>query len=198
MNNLIQSVVIPNYADKVQTARAIRPIYYVSATSNVKGKKKIPQSFLNSPKYGFDSKGILIDLATGEPKLANPKKAGNPRYWVVNFQDVWNQNIVKVQRAVIVHKLEDLFRPHIQKFNKVTKFPVEICTIIYDSKCPVDISNRGGIYTKIIEDLLVREGIIPNDTIEYVNCSGRIKFIEVDEEDKRMEIRIYESDNKPF
>lgn len=199
MGKLIIKLVIPDYPDKVMTAKARRPIYYVSDTSKVRGRKTIPKSYLNPEKYYFSNEGVLMSSKTNEPHLANPQTAGKPRYWVVNFQDIWNQNLAKQDRAMKVDKLKNFLRPYIKTITKIEQFPIEISTILYDKECPVDISNRGAIYTKVIEDLLVKEGIIPDDSIEYVNCSGRIKFIqEDDEKQKRMEIKIYNSDNKPF
>lgn len=193
MSELITSVVIPDYPDKILTANARRSIYYINGSSKVKGRTNIPPSFLDPNKYYFDKLGVLINKKTGQPQLANPQLAGKPRYWVVNFQDIWNQNLGKQQRAMRIDKLKDVLRPYIKKLTPITEFPIEVSIIIYDTHCPVDISNRGAIYTKVVEDLLVKEGIIPDDSIQYVNCSGRTKFISV--ADKKMEIRITKSDN---
>jgi hypothetical protein len=199
MSELLVNIIVPDYPDKVQVAAARRAIYYVSPTSTKKGRKAIPKSFLNPEKYFFNADGVLYNKRTEEPQLANPKSAGQPRYWVVNFQDIYNQNLGKQARAGHVNKLKDLFRPFIVPINPITQFPIEISFLIYDTTCPVDVSNRGAVYTKVIEDLLVKEGKMPDDSIDYVNCSGRIKFIKVEDvREKRMEIRINKSDNKPF
>jgi hypothetical protein len=192
-------ITIPQYPERVQVAKARRPIFYVSKDSKVRGKSPIPPSFNNPEKYFFNEKGVLCNHKTGEPQLANPKSAGTPRYWVVNFQDIWNQNLTKQARASHVDKLKVIFRPYVQQIEELREFPIEISLVIYDIKCPVDISNKGVIYTKVIEDLLVKEGKIPDDSVQYINCSGRTKFIEItDESQVRMEVRIYKSDDKPF
>lgn len=195
-NKVIASIDISDYPDRVIISKSRRPVLYVSANSNMKGEKNIPPSYLNNNKFFFNEGGVLINKKTGEPQLANPQTAGKPRYWVVNFQDIWNQNIAKQSRAMRIDRLKDVIRPHIKTIPKVREYPVEISIVLFDTKCPVDISNRGAIYTKVIEDLLVKEGVIIDDSVEYVNCSGRIKFVQVSrEEDKKMRIQITKSDN---
>lgn len=191
----IRVITIPQYPDKVMVAKARRPVLYVKAGSGVRGKSNVPSSFLTSPHYEFNEDGVLMDLRTGMPKLANPKTAGTPRYWVVNFQDIWNQNITKQDRAMKVDKLKDVLRPYVKKMTPIKKFPIEINIILYDISMPVDISNKGVVYTKVIEDLLVSEGKIPDDSVYYVNCSGSCRFVSVNEfGDRKMEIRILKSD----
>ena len=200
----IVTIVVPNYPDKVLIAKARRPKYYLSLDSKLTGNREIPKTFKNPEKYGFDERGILIKLATGEPQLANPQTAGKPRYWVVNFQDIWNGNMAKQDRAMKVDRLKAILRPYIEQLDPITTFPIGIEILIFDTECPVDISNKGVIYTKVIEDLLVNTNkdkennkhIIPDDSIEYINDSGRTKFVRVrKEEEKRMEVRIFRSNN---
>lgn len=181
------------------TAKARRPILYVSSTSSKRGRRDIPPSFLNPIKYTFDKDGVLTNNATGLPQLANPQTAGKPRYWVVNFQDIWNQTLTKQDRSMKIDKLKDVLRPYIKCIPVITAFPIEVSIMLFDTRCPVDISNRGSIYTKVIEDLMVKEGIIPDDSVDYINCSGRTKYVRVDDDSKKMmEIVITKSDNTSF
>lgn len=191
----IRTIKVPQYPDKVMVAKARRAIMYVSAESRVRGRTNIPSSFLTSPHYEFNEDGVLMDVRSGLPKLANPKTAGTPRYWVVNFQDIWNQNITKQDRAMKVDKLKDILRPYIKKIKPITSFPIELNIILYDISMPVDISNKGVVFTKVIEDLLVTEGKIPDDSVFYINCSGSCRYVAVDRlEEKKMEIRILKSE----
>jgi hypothetical protein len=161
----------------------------------VKGVTKIPPSFLTNDRYQFDYKGVLWDTRLDEPKLANPQLAGQPRYWVVNFQDIWNGNMAKQSRAARVDKLKDILRPYIEKVKPIKKFPIEVAIVIYDVSMATDISNRGAIYTKVIEDLLVSEGVIPDDKVQYINCSGSCRYVQVSRiEEKRMEVLIFSGD----
>lgn len=202
--DVIYKIVIKDYPDKVLIAKARRPKYYLSMESKLTGNREIPKTFQNTEKYDFDERGILIKKATGEPQLANPQTAGKPRYWVVNFQDIWNGNMAKQDRAMKVDKLKTILRPFISELKPIEQFPIGIEIYIFDTECPVDISNKGVIYTKILEDLLVNTNrdkpdnkhIIPDDSVEYINDSGRCKFIKVQEEkEKRMEIIIFRSHN---
>lgn len=199
MSKVLRNIVIPQYPDKVMIAKARRPVYYVSGDARVRGRTNIPSSLIANPNYLFDSDGVLIDKRTGEPRLANPRTAGTPRYWVVNFQDIWNQSITKQDRAMKVDKLKAIIRPYIKKMRVLPKtaYPIEINITLYDVAMPVDISNRGAIFTKVIEDLLVDEKKIPDDSVYYINCSGRTKFVSVDTlEEKKMVIKLLKSDNK--
>lgn len=192
--NTLTVIVIPDYPDKIVVAKARRPVYYVQLGGPVKGRRT-PQKYINNPKYVF-KEGVLYHRDSGLPVVANPRTAGKPRYWVVNFQQIWNQSITKQDRAGKVGKLKDILEPYIKKIKPIKTFPVEISITMFDTQCPVDVSNRGAIYTKVIEDLLVTNGKLPDDNIDYVNCSGRTKFIKVENvEEKRMEIRISKSDN---
>ena len=188
MSKPIRLISIPQYPDKVLIANARRPKYY-------KKGDKIPPSFLKKDWYVFNEKGILINLRTNQPQLANPGTAGKPRYWVVNFQDIWNGNMARQSRASRVDKLKEILRPYVARIKPIKVFPIEVSLHIYDVSMPVDISNKGVIYTKVIEDLMVEQGVIPNDTVQYINCSGRVRYIEVkDPKDKCLHIAIYKSE----
>lgn len=177
----------------------MRPILYVKEDSLVRGNKNIPRTFLNEEKYYFDERGILYDRKTNLPKIKNSGTAGKPRLWVVNFQDIWNQKVTKQSRAIRVDKVKEAIIPYLKNIEPLTEFPIEVSIILYDIKMPTDISNKGVIYTKVIEDLLTTLEKIPDDNVDFVNCSGRCKFVKVDNiKDKKMEIRIYKSNNNPF
>lgn len=198
---LLRQIVIPDYPDQVLISKARRAVYYVSKISLVKGKTEIPKSFLKDrTKYKFDERGVLMNVRTGSAQLANPKTAGTPRYWRVNFQDIWNGSMAKHGRSSRIDKLKEIIQPHIAFHRKNIGFladkPIAIEIFLYDTDFPVDVSNRGVIYTKVIEDLLVSEGVLTDDSAEYVNDSGRCKYIKVqDKKDKKMVINILSSDN---
>lgn len=178
-------------------AKSRAPIYYLSKDSSLKrGKRDIPKTFRNPDKFFFNERGILCDKITNEPKLANPGTAGKPRYWVVNFQDIWNQNVTRQARALRTDKLKNIFIKYLKDIDPIREFPIKMCINLYDTEMPVDISNKGVIYTKVIEDTLTFLDKIPDDSSEYVNCSGCCKFIKVErEEDIKMVINIYKSNN---
>lgn len=201
---ILRQIRIPDYPDRVLISKAKRAVYYVKEGSEVKGNTNIPPSFKNKKKYYFDSRGVLISKKTGKPQLANPKSVGQPRWWVVNFQQIWNGSIAKHGRSSRIDKLKEVLRPHVQKLNEEwgplddRNYPVSIEIYIYDVDFQVDVSNRGVIYVKVLEDLLVTEGILVDDSAEYVNDSGRVKYIKIeDKKDREMVINILSSDNEP-
>lgn len=198
---LLRVIEIPNYPSRVLIAKSRRPVFYVNMDSSVKGKTDIPKSFLkNTEKYSFDSRGVLFNNVTGEPQIANPYTAGKPRYWVVNFQDIYNQSITQHARNMRIDKLKNILKPYIIGVEALSEqdYPLEICINLYDVEMPVDISNKGVIYIKVIEDLLKKEGKIIDDKIDFVNSSGGCKFVKVEDESEiKMEVKIYKSDNQP-
>lgn len=195
MSNLISEVHIPNYPSKVMVSQARQAKYYLKG----KTKKKIPKSYspVHHPKkYGYDNKGYLINLSTRERVLANPRSVGTPRYWVVNFQDIWS-GMHHATKSHVINILKDELKPYIKTVAKINKFPIRMELFLYDTEMKVDVDNKGVIYTKVITDLLVAEGKIPDDSSEYVNDTGRCKFIKVDDEkDIKMVIKIWTSNLK--
>jgi hypothetical protein len=195
---IIEEVIIVDYPSSIKIANKIAPKYFVLPNSKKRGKKvlsvsHLPKKYQDLEKFKFDTNGILINLETGTKVISNPIKNGQERWWVVNFQDIWNQTIVKEVRASRVEKLKNIFKPYLQKIKPLEDkvFPIELNLFIYDHKMPVDISNKGVIYIKVIEDSLKELGIIPDDKVTYIECSGRTKFIKIDEDRKpKMVIRL--------
>lgn len=190
-NSLIHEIVIQNYPSKIQLSNKQRAKYY----HKNKGKP-IPKKYKND-RYIYSKAKVLIDSVTGERVIANPRLAGTPKMWNVNFQAIWNQQIKYQSRAVITNKLKDIFIPFIKDLKPIREFPVKFEIFIFDIDMVVDISNKGVIYTKIIEDLLTEYKVIPDDKAEFINDTGRCKWIKVNtEEEIRMVIRISKSNNE--
>lgn len=197
---VITEIQIKDYPDKILIANARRPVYYVHKDSGKKGKVKIPKTYLHNGKNEFVN-GILVDKVTKKPLLANARTAGKPRYWIVNFQPIWNGAVSRQARAQKTAKLKDLLRSHFNplKTLQVRDYPIKLEIFIFNTEFPVDASNKGVIYFKVIEDLLVEMGKIVDDSESFINDTGRIKLIRVSrDEDKKMVIRILKSDNIPF
>lgn len=190
-NTIVQELIVPNYPAKIKLSNKQRAKYY----HKNKGKKP-PKKYQND-RYSFNEAKVLIDLVTGEKVIANPRLAGTPKMWNVNFQAIWNQQIKFQQRAVITNKLKDIFTPYIKNLKPITEFPLKFEIFICDIDMVVDMSNKGVIYTKIIEDLLVEYKVIPDDKPEFINDTGRCKWVKVStEEEIRMIIRISKSNNE--
>lgn len=199
---LLARVVINNYPSSILVAKKIAPKYFVLHTSKKRGKKifnidQLPKKY-QTLDYGFNKEGYLINVHTKERQISNPIKTGQERYWVVNFQDIWNQNVVKQARAIRSERLKEIFKPHLQKINpfKLEDYPIELNITIFDKQFNVDASNKGVVYVKVIEDTMKELGIIPDDKAKFINCSGRIKLITIPEDQiPKMVISIFKSDN---
>lgn len=186
---ILRQIVIKDYPDKVMISKARRPVYYMTGAD-------IPKRYMNKKKYGNDENGRVFNKATKQPVLANPRTAGQPRYWVVNFQQIWNGSIAKHGRSSRIDKLKEALVPHIAKVEplKEDDYPIGMEIIIFDTEFPVDVSNRGVIYTKVIEDLLVTHKVIEDDDAKHVTDSGRTRYIKVNsKQDKKMVIKIFKS-----
>lgn len=183
---LLHTIEIVPYPDKVLLSKVRRPVYY-----NIKNATKTQLDKVGA-KFYFNEKQLLINGDTLQPIVKNKRTVGKPRYWKVNFQQIWNQAITKQARANIIHKLEDLVRPSISKCPVINVFPLAVELIIYDTGIRQDVHNRGVVYHKVFADLLQQLGKIPNDTSEYINEAGRTVFIKVENESEvRMFYNIY-------
>jgi hypothetical protein len=210
---LICEIVIPDYPDKVLISNKINPKYYKSQTStsrgvkatkkfyekntlkkNVLGKEVVISTSRLKPNFKFDEKGYLIDLTTNEKIISNIYKVGKPNYFVINFQPIYNQFIQYEARNNIVLKLSKIFKPYIENINVINEFPISIDKFIISPEMPIDVDNKFALYTKVITDLLVKEGKVPDDKALFINDNGRGKWIK-SENKNDMVIRIYKSDN---
>lgn len=192
---VLREIVIPNYPDKIRIANARRVVNFVQSG---RGRKDIPDKYLKNPdRYQF-VKGVLVDLTTGQKVVGNPKLAGTPRDWIINFQDIWNGGMQGAARNNMAIKLKDLLRPYIIPVVPLSTddYPVRLEIIIADTGFKVDASNRGVIYFKVIEDLLVTEGKIIDDSVAYINDTGRLKCVLIEDPNQRkMIIRILSSNH---
>lgn len=196
-NKLIYEIIIPDYPSKIKLAEARNPLYYYKGEN----KKIIPKKYQTS-SYGWlpnktKTRLYWCNLETKEPLLRNPQVAGTPRYFVINFQHLWNQGINHNMRSTISNKLKAILKPHLEKIPVITDFPIKLEIFLFDYEMPVDVSNKGVIYIKTIEDVLQKPlNIIPGDSSEYINDTGRCKWIKIDSGIPYMKIKIWKSDNE--
>jgi hypothetical protein len=200
MSDLIYEIEIPNYPSKVQLSASRRAVYF----TKVKDKDKLPKKYQADDYYWGDD-GYLYHKDTPTKKvIKNSKSAGTPKYWSVNFQAIWNQQIKYQARANITRILKDLLRPYIEVLEPITEYPIRIEMFLLDQKMPVDVDNKGVVFTKVLLDLLVNSNkgepnnkkVIDDDSSEYINDVGRCKWIKIEEgETPKMIIRIWKSNN---
>lgn len=166
---------IPLFIKKVMISKARRIKYY-------KEGGKIPIKY---SKYGFDSKGRLID-DKGEYIVANPRTIGKPKYITINGQALYNARMSPHIRSKIVNAVKDSFEPHLNGVEPIVDLPVRVSLKLYDTirQANWDLDNQW-LYNKCFQDLIVKKGIIPDDDIRYITKAGAPEFVPVDNEQDR-------------
>lgn len=192
MSDIIASITIP-YIDRLLISNSQRPKYY--SIKKKRGRKYIDLSNFPSIKkkidsgvFSIDSDGFIIDSSTKEKIISNKRTVGTPKYWVINFQDLYNGNVDTFSRNTKMNQLKEnlwLSIKHSDKkgyldFKKIQQYPIKIELFIYTSDMPVDVDNKGVLYHKAFQDLLKSIGAIPDDSSEYINDTGRTKWIKSD------------------
>jgi Holliday junction resolvase RusA-like endonuclease len=165
-------ITIPEYIRKVLLSTKRNKKYYE------KGKKKIPKKYENNKEYGYMSykaKTVLCNRRSGEPVIANPRTVGTPKYKVINGQSIYNGQIQRFERAVVIDAIKASFRPYLKEVKTILQYPIKITYTFEDdflgdgSVKRQDLDNHAYLYGKCFQDLLTEKGIIRDDSVEYVN-----------------------------
>lgn len=175
------------YLEKILVSQKRNPKYYYKSKLD-----KIPKRYTNllGSKYNFDSSGCLYSVDDNQRVIANPRSVGTPKYWQINNQSIYNGGLHPQVRAGYVNKIKDFIRPYLSKLKPFTEFPLRIELTIYSKEMKTDLDNKGSLFFKCFQDLLTKEGIIPDDSIEYITDTGRTIWIKSEEE--HMEFKITE------
>ena len=194
---ILREYIIPNYIRRVKLSDSRRPIYYN------KGKSLPPyvQKKWDKKEYIYKwfktTKGkvqYLVNKATGERVVANPRAAGTARYQVINGQQFYKASIHNATRRLIIEGIKDNFRPHLKDMTPVEMehFPVHIEVELHDHIIDSeirdqlwDMDNRFYPYQKAFQDLLTEEGIIPEDNIMYITKPPCPVFVPIDDGETR-------------
>jgi len=166
---------IPLFIKKVMISKARRIKYY-------KQGGKIPKKY---SKYGFDTKGRLVD-DQGECVVANPRTIGKPKYITINGQALYNARMSPHIRSKIVNAVKDSFTPYLSGIEPIVQLPVRISLKLHDTirQANWDLDNQW-LYNKCFQDLIVKKGLIPDDDIKYITAAGAPEFVPVDNEQDR-------------
>jgi len=166
---------IPLFIKKVMISKARRIKYY-------KQGGKIPKKY---SKYTFDAKGRLVDNQ-GECVVANPRTIGKPKYITINGQALYNARMSPHIRSKIVNAVKDSFTPYLSGVDPIIQLPVRISLKLHDTirQANWDLDNQW-LYNKCFQDLIVKQGIIPDDDIKYITAAGAPEFVPVDNEQDR-------------
>lgn len=182
------------YIDRITVAQKIRSKYhhkYKYKPYNIEGKilgKRLTEGLANNT-YSFDESDYIIDSSTRERIIANPKKAGEVREWVINFQAIYNGTIKKHVRNNYLNKLKELITPWID-IEPITEFPLRIEFFMYAEEMNVDVDNKGVIYHKVFADILKTLKVIPDDDGNYIRDTGRTVWIPTPKHREKMEFHI--------
>lgn len=177
MEELITQVEIPQYIIKIQMSDSRRTRYYSKKTKKtweydeLTGKYSPIAREYNGPPYQLPApKSKLIKVYTGnyswkgnylyddeadERVVANPNKAGEPRYRKLSGNDFSSGYGSPHIRASLVRGLKDFYRPFVLKMDAITEFPVWVEWYMYTTipKRLFDLTNFW-FYYKYFEDAL--------------------------------------------
>jgi len=182
------TVTIPKWRNYYVKAKKTNPKYW-----EWKDKDKMPKT--RRPKVkGFMKKGskkYCVDDAH-ERFLKNPIKVGKPNLWMVNGQDLYNGILNRFTRCNIANDFHHYFGKYIGE--QLLPIPcgdevgmyLSISCDIYEIKRKhiPDTSNMWPL-EKFFEDALQEQGIIPDDSPDYVTESGRKRYHWVKTEGER-------------
>jgi len=183
-NQLI--ITIPQYIKHAKLADKRRAKYYLKG-------KKLPNKYKN---FKYNKKGILID-SLGNPIVANPRSVGTPRFKKINGQDFYKGVDSPFTRSKIVSQIKAFFKEHVKGIPPVTYLPVQIDLELHDvvGTKTWDLDNLW-IYNKCMQDVLVDEGVLPEDNIMYVTKAAAPEFFPVESEEQRKLVFVIKQDRR--
>lgn len=181
---LLFSIVIPDFITRIQVSSSRRPIYYekdgkfpvpVSKLKHLdKGKMKFSWKI---HKIGSKGKILLTEVSTGDPIIKNARVVGTPKFVQIKGNDFYSGFSSPHQRMLIVNSIKDNFRAHFKKIGKVNTFPIFLEFIIYNemnirsSKGKLmsqDLDNQAYAYVKSSQDLMKEVKIIEDDNLSFI------------------------------
>jgi hypothetical protein len=146
----------------------------------------------------------VLTAKTRKPKYNKKGKCTNknllykPKYSKINTNKLYSGYGSYHERITIVAGIKEAFRPKIQsQMNPVDQNPIKILMEIQDvkGKGEWDLDNKAWIYFKAFQDLLVEQGIIPDDSVTYVTGNEYL-FSPVDHVDDRQMAFYLQSDER--
>lgn len=180
-------IVVPEYLEHVMLSKQRRAKYY-----HVKGR--VPNRYLNKDKFSVDSNGIVINKATNEKVLANPRSAGTPKMMRISGQDIWAGMNIMI-RSKIAKAVKKSLEPYFKNIKKVEEYPIGVALDFYRprGKGNWDIDNHSLIYRKCIFDYLKDKGVIEDDSISFITSTPTNYFEVNSPEERKLVITIYKN-----
>jgi hypothetical protein len=186
-------VLIPKWENRVQLSMRTKTKYWLAKDFNKLPKKHLENINLQN-KFKL-IKGILYLIdKNGDRFIKNSKKAGTPKFWRINGQDLYNAVLNYIIRAKVADYYHNYFSKYIKEQlqpinfteDMIDNYGLSISCDIYEIKqFPIpDVSNMW-LLEKFFEDSLVNCGIIPDDNPNYVIESGRKRYFWVSNPEER-------------
>ncbi len=168
-------ITVPKYIKYAKLSDKRRAKYYL------KGKKK-PKKYAD---YKYNKDGILID-SLGNPVIANSKSVGTPRFKKINGQLFYQGPDSPFLRQKIVSQIKESFKKYVKGTPPIKALPVQIDMEMHDvvGSKNWDLDNTW-IYFKCFQDVLVDQGVLPDDNILFVTKAAAPEFFPVQEEEDR-------------
>lgn len=175
------TVLIPHWVNKVQIG-VVPSEFYGS-------KDKLPESIKGATLKRFGNKAFYID-SSKKRILKNPTKVGQPKYWNLNGQSFYSNNMDWRTRVTIVNFYHAYFKDFIEQqlkepfpifLNYTLEFNIKIHEV-YTTFTP-DITNMW-ILAKLFEDTVVSCGLLKDDSPEF-RCHTGYGYQFVDKEEDR-------------
>jgi len=162
-NKLLQTVVIPRYITRICTSKKRRAKFYK------KGDAKIPKKYAGCE---VDAAGFLINT-DGDRIISNPRVAGKAKYETLSGNKLTSGYSSPHIRNKIAGELKDFYRPFVRCMSEITEFPLRMEWELHTTvdRNNFDLSNLW-FYLKYFEDTMVAEGIIPDDSIQFITASA--------------------------
>lgn len=192
MKELLFTIEIPDYIRQIKLSEARRAKYYHP------GKGKLPKKYMEKDKFEFrkwkNGSVCLVEIATGERVISNPRSAGTPRFLQINNQYIYSGNAHHSVRAKLVEKLKESYTEYkaVRHMPKIEKFPLiiecELHDLIFDPMIKNqlwDVDNRFYPYAKTWLDYLQEHAIIPDDNCLYVTGPPAVIFYPIKDTERR-------------
>lgn len=209
---LITTITIPQYIRRALMSKARKKRYYE------RGKKKPPDKFYrNIDKYSWlefpNGKEYLVERATKERVIANPRTAGSEKWKVINGQKIYSGQIARWDKEKMMTQIRESYIPFLEEVDPITEFPLRILAELHDTYRDVnptdpdwDIDNRFYPYGKAFPDVLMGwpkwvKGVIeyqtriliPEDHRGYITQPPTPLFCPIeDSENRKIVFKIYQ------
>jgi hypothetical protein len=190
-DELLATIVIPNFITRILISKRRRPTYY-------KKDDKIPKKYSKNKFQG----NYLVD-EYGKRIVKNTRSVGKEKYQQLSGNNLLSGYGSHHMRAKVAKELKEFYKPFVKNFVKhngaITKFPLRVEWDVYTdiSATNWDASNLF-FYYKYFEDTLFMKDVqlIPDDNIKFITWSPGPKIIPIDDWNKRKFVFRFYYDNR--